>query len=238
MWYTVCMPHVISLEQFEGPLDLLLQLIENQELDISEISLAEVTDQYVQYIQSTELDPHDIADFLSVAARLLLLKSKTLLLFVEDEEEEDEEDLTQQLQLYSQFVAASKQLNELWQESDQAYARERLVVKQTEGFVAPKNVTVDRMLVAMNAVVARLQPMKKLPERTIRKVISLREKIEALSKRLKKTVAFYFHETLEEANDPHEKIVNFLALLELVKQREAIVEQPEIFSDIMVKRLS
>src|SRR3989344_5157057 len=101
--------HSFRLEQFEGPLDLLLQLIEQQELDITTVSLAKVTDQYLQYLEELErIVPEEVADFLLVASKLIYLKSKYLLPDLAVADEQDSGDLERQLKMYRQFYEASK----------------------------------------------------------------------------------------------------------------------------------
>lgn len=233
------MTHVIKLEQFEGPLDLLLQLTEAEELDISEVSLAQVTDQFVEIIESSELDPHDIADFLNVAARLLLIKSKLLLPFLEEETPEDESDLATQLKMYSKFVEVSKTLDQLWKTNPTMHARIKLQLPKSvvPDFVEPKNVNQNVLHESISTVIERIKPLVKLPEKTIRRVISLREKIEHLSDYLKNKRSFHFFDSMKQA-DTQETIVSFLALLELVKQRKATVAQDETFADIYIEQLS
>ena len=101
-----------KLEQFNGPLDLLLKLIEKEELDITQISLAKITDQYIEYIKSTSyIKPEDMADFLVMAARLLLIKSKALFPYLQfGEEDEDVEELERQLKMYKEFIEATKKI--------------------------------------------------------------------------------------------------------------------------------
>ncbi len=231
------MSHIIQLEQFEGPLDALLKIIEQQELDISEVSLAQVTDQYLTYIENSEINPTEIADFLTVAARLLLIKSKILLPFTDELEDDDIIDLEQQLKLYQKYIKASKTIQSLWNDPREMFERPKLVIKINNNFIPPKNVDVQIMQEACLRVIDKIKPIIKLPKKTMRKVVSLREKIEHLSHRLKTQAEFYFHDILEEKENSSEIIVSFLAMLELVKQRKVIVEQPESFSDIIVKRL-
>jgi len=235
------MSHIIKLEQFEGPLDALLQIIEQQKLDISEVSLAEVTDQYLQYIESIEIDPIEIADFLTVAAKLLLIKSRILLPFAEELEDNDVIDLAEQLKRYQQYIELSKKIAMLWNQPQQMYERHKLhipsQIQAHNQFISPKNVTAKSLLLACTNILEKIKPLVQLPERTIRKVISLREKIEHLSQRLKRQAEIYFHEILEDKDDASEKIVSFLAMLELVKQREISIDQTETFADIIVRRL-
>ena len=97
-------------EKFSGPLALLLSLIEKEELDITEVNLAKIADQYVEYIKrNSNLSVDEMADFLVIAAKLLYAKSKALLPYLyADDEDDDIEDLEKQLKMYQEFVAASK----------------------------------------------------------------------------------------------------------------------------------
>src|SRR3989339_2104859 len=100
-----------KIDKFEGPLGLLLQLIESQELDITEISLAKIADQYIEYIRGDKgIGPEELADFLVVAAKLLLIKSRALLPFLKGEAEEEIEEFEQQLRMYKEFLAAAKKI--------------------------------------------------------------------------------------------------------------------------------
>ena len=116
-----------KLEQFEGPLDLLLQLIEDQKLEITNISLAQVTDQYIQYLNHAhDLRPEDLADFLVVAAKLLYLKSRALLPALRlDEEEADAGELEKQLKIYKEYLDASKKIEQMIKAGHFAFAREK-----------------------------------------------------------------------------------------------------------------
>lgn len=229
------MPHIIKIEKFEGPLDLLLQFIMAEELDISEVSLAQVTDQYVEYIEQAELLPEEIADFLNIAARLLLIKSKLLLPAMLEAEPDSEMDLAQQLKMYSQFVAASKTIDQLWKQPNNMYAREKFFYKQ-EGFYPPRQITAKSLSASFQEIIKKIKPFIRLPERTIRQVISLREKIHQLAAILRERTNFSFQETLTPSGGATEMIVSFLALLELVKQRQALVEQPTTFAEITIRK--
>lgn len=233
------MPHIIKLQQFEGPLDALLKIIEGEELDISEVSLAQVTDQYLAYIDEAELEPLEIADFLQVAAKLLLIKSRILLPFTDELEEEDGIDLAAALREYRRFVEAAEAINIAWQGKNNLYTRERdlhIQKNETKKNILPDNCTIENMQRSFNQLLKRLQPRIHLPEKTMAKIISLREKIEHFARRLESNAIFSFHDMLENRNDQSEKIVSFLAMLELVKQRQAHVEQETLFADIIVRR--
>ena len=104
----------IKINSFEGPLGLLLQLIEKEEMDITQVSLAKIADQYIEYINEADnINPEEMADFLVVATRLLLIKSKALLPFLYPEEEEEIKDLEFQLKMYKEFLEAMKKIEAL-----------------------------------------------------------------------------------------------------------------------------
>jgi len=116
----------INTEQFNGPLDLLVQMINDEKLDIAEVSLGKIADQFVNYIKnSPDISTEEVADFLAVAAKLLLIKSKTLLPYlIRDEDEEEIQDFANQLKIYKDFLDASRQIEEMLEEKKFMYARE------------------------------------------------------------------------------------------------------------------
>src|SRR3989338_572757 len=115
-----------KVAQFEGPLDLLLSLIEQRQLDITTIALAEVTEQFLQYLKQLQsIDPTALADYLSIAAKLLVIKSKAILptLELETEEEDAGFDLESRLLLYKQYKEAAKSLKDLDNRRKQSFSR-------------------------------------------------------------------------------------------------------------------
>ena len=114
-----------KIDKFEGPLGLLLQLIEKEELDITQISLAKIADQYIEYIkQAKELKPEELADFLVVAAKLLLIKSRALLPFLKGEAEQEIQEFEEQLRMYQEFLSAAKKLEIIIGQKRFSFARE------------------------------------------------------------------------------------------------------------------
>ena len=226
----------IKSEKFNGPLDLLLQLIEGQKLEITEISIAQVTDQFLLYIEKMEeKNPEELADFLFVAARLLLLKSKAILPEVDAEGELD--DLEKQLKLYKEFVEASKKINELILEKRFTFSRERAPFKTDVEFSPPPELKTTTMQTTMLAVLRRLDPLVKIPRQIMERTISLQQKISEIKDFLAKQTKFGFRSMIESATSKTEVIMNFLALLELVKQRHLKLKQIKNFDDIMVEKV-
>ncbi|MBI5465791.1 MAG: segregation/condensation protein A [Candidatus Kerfeldbacteria bacterium] len=230
----------IRLEKFQGPLDLLLQLIEKEEMDITQVSLAQVTDQYLRYLtQVEELNPEEVADFLVVASKLLLIKSRLLLPTLDLGGEEEAQELEQQLKLYREYLAAGRQLDKLWRDGQIAWFRSKPLQLPSEAkFTPPLGVDTSKLESAFRRLIASLEPLIRLPEVTLQRAISIQEKIEALSNLIMKCVSVSWQTFVGKTGDKLEVIVSFLALLELVKQRRLNVEQSGLFHDITISRLS
>jgi segregation and condensation protein A len=227
---------VVSHEQFSGPLDLLLQLIEQTKLEITDISLSRVTEDFFAYVETHEEMPvYELADFLVVASRLLLLKSRAILPSTLYPAEEDRGDLAGQLRMYKRFVEASKQLESLLAQGQVSYGREQIVVQRAAGFYPPPNLSSERLRNAFVTVIEKLKPLAKLPETAIKRVISVRERIDHLRTWIEKTREGSFHGFISTAIDKHDIIVTFIAMLEMAKQREIELAQDDAFGDIIVR---
>ena len=130
----------IKVEHFEGPLDLLLQLIEDQKLEITKVALAEVTEQYIQVLNQSaknKITAEILADFLVVASRLLFIKSKALLPFLEWDDDEDGEELTKQLKIYKEYLDASKVINKMILRKRFAFSRQKILFEREVKFSPP-----------------------------------------------------------------------------------------------------
>ncbi|OGL79246.1 hypothetical protein A3E39_00500 [Candidatus Uhrbacteria bacterium RIFCSPHIGHO2_12_FULL_60_25] len=234
------MPVTYKVDKFEGPLDLLLQLIEQEELDITEVSLTKVADQFVAYVrkQKDKILPEELADFLVIAARLVYMKSRMLLPEFLDQELEEGPDLATQLRLYQQFVHASREINRMWNRGHVSFPRERRPVRSlTATFSPPLGVTSSILREVMQTVIDRLAPIAKLPEAALKRVITIQDKIKEFGDRLRKHAKLTFASFMGRVKDKSEAVVSFLALLELVKQRVVTVEQSEMFDDIEIAAL-
>jgi len=224
-----------KLKQFSGPLDLLLSLIDDDKLSLSELSLSQVTEQYLGYLdQMEERKPEELADFLVIATKLLLLKSKQLLPQLTLEEEEGAS-LEDQLRLYKKFVEAAKKLNKQWLNGQRTAFRVEPTRRPTE-FIMPDNATVDKMHESLTKLLKRITPLKPLPRITVDKTVLMREKIKNIRNLLSKKGKLSFKEILENSNNRTEIIVCFLSLLELTKKSEASLQQTENFTDIVVEK--
>lgn len=235
------MPYQVRLAIFEGPLDLLLQLIEKHQLDITTVALAQVADQYLEYIGLLpEVDPALLCDFLVIAARLLLIKSKALLprppVEPEEDEEDDAETLARQLLEYKRFKEIAAQFRR-WEEAGlRTYVRAAPLSKSGLN-LAPRfsleGVSLDDLTEALRATLARLAPDQ--PTETIAPILwSLTDKIAVIQQALTRGGRASLQSLLAGVTTRVEAIVIFLALLELIKAREVKVAQDATFGEILI----
>ncbi len=226
---------VIKLEQFEGPLSLLLQLIEKEELDISEISLARVTDQYIQILKQQDgLHPDELADFLVVAAKLLYLKSKLLLPYYQ-EEEEGQSELAGQLRLYRRFASAAKHLRKVWESGKVLVSRERPLPRAEIRFIPPQGLGAADLRRLMGDILAEIEPVVRLQTKKLDHSVTIGEKLELIKQLVASKVRVRFDHLLKKSKNKTEQIVSFLALLELVKRQEIKAVQSSLFTEIIIE---
>ncbi len=229
------MEYAVHLEVFEGPLDLLLRLIEKAELDITTISLARVTDQYLAYIrQLDEIHPDLLADFLVVAARLILIKSRALLprppVVAEDEEEDVGEDLVRQLEEYKRFKQAAQHLQSREEQGLRCYVRVAPPLIKPRGLI-PGEVSLDDLVAALERV---LNTKPHVPVSTVVSPISINidDKIRAIESAVATGRRVHFTGLLISAGSRIEIVVTFLAILELIKQAKVVAQQEAAFGEI------
>lgn len=230
----------VKLQQFEGPLDLLLSLIEERKLDITTIALAEVTEQFLQYIKHLQkLDPTVLADFLSIAAKLLVIKSKAILPSLEvdnlDEDPESALDLEARLILYKKFKETSKHLKMLDNRRKQGFLR-TLTFEQKINFFPDSNVDAAKLHSSILKILNSLRELDNLPKAKVKEAISIQEKIDSLRQDLSQQVETKLSDLIKTAKNKSEVIVTFLALLELIKQRIFIADQEMLFADVVIKK--
>ena len=239
IFYTLFfMAYQIHLEQFEGPLDLLLSLIEKEKLDITSVSLAKVADQYLEYLKGEEIvSLSNLASFLAIASRLLLIKSRALLpiLAFSDEEEESMDDLEIRLKEYKRFREIALRLNLLFVGRNTLYSRESFSGLSVV-FYPPSGLTAEDLHKHFSNVLGEIPILEILPEKELEAVITLEEKILELQRTLGDRVESSFSQMIREGADRVDIIVSFLAVLEMVKQRFIFVEQEKFFSDIRINR--
>ena len=227
----------IRVDNFEGPLDLLLQLIEKEELDITQVSLLKVAEQYIEFLERIEnKHPEMLADFLVIASRLLYIKSRVLLPELEMENDEDSIGLENQLRMYKKYYDASQVVEGMLKKDNYAFARPEYLVK-SDKFSPPKSLNQNKLSKILFEVIAQIEIVVQLPKKTIEKIISIKKKIQSIQSLLRKKGVFNFGDIIDEKGNKKEMIVSFLGLLELSKQRELVLDQEQLFGDISVRRL-
>ncbi len=228
----------IKSDQFTGPLDKLLELIEERKMEITVVNLAEITNDFLKYLQDLNEEtthPSIIADFIIVASKLLLIKSKALLPSLEltQEEEKDIQDLELRLKIYKEFKEASFKVRALWENQRHCYGKE-LFSDLPPIFYPPKNLEIKDLIDPIEKIIAELKaliPEKKTVKRT---VISIKEKMEELLSRFKQKAENSFKNVVE-SKSKLEIIVFFLAILHLIRDRLITSTQGDQFSDIIIK---
>jgi segregation and condensation protein A len=234
------MTYTIDLPIFSGPLDLLLHLIDRQELDITAISLAQVTAQYLAQIEQLKQNRLDnLIDFLVVGARLTVIKSRALLpetlSFAGDEEEEEDPAaaLIRQLKQYKRFKQAAAWLSEREEKGWRTYLRVAPPPK-VEKQLDLSGVTVYTLYTAVLDVLSQLSAQEESVSLVKPRRITIEQQINRLRYRLKQQRPFLFHDLLSPQRDRTELSVTLLAMLELIKRQEAIAQQSVMFGPIEI----
>lgn len=231
-----------KIEKFEGPLSLLLKMIESEKLGITEISLVKIADQYIEYIKkSKKIDPEHMADFLVVAAKLLYIKSKALLPYLFPEEEEEIEELEQALKMFKEFLEASSKVEKkikenkfMFSPADRKVSRAK-VLKEEQTFFPPKKLDKNGIYDAFKMLIFIKKPqIKKLEEKVVERKINIEDKILDIEQTLLKKIKVSFNDFLKNAESKTEVVVSFLALLELMKQKNVTCSQEGLFRDILI----
>ncbi len=228
----------LRLPSFEGPLDVLLRLIERSQLAIADVSLVAVTDQFLRHVETLGgAPPEAIAEFAGVGARLVLLKSRSLLPRPpEPEEGEESGDLVRQLVEYRTVKAAAQQLGSLDASGQGAFA------PSSNGVILPAPISPPRLAAQPAAVLARalrrrltLVPVP--PEAVaVHRVVSLPEMVERVIGALTSSQGLRFSTVAAGCNGRHEVLTVFLAVLVLVRRRVVDAEQERLFGDIALRK--
>ncbi len=228
----------VKVEKFAGPLDLLLQLIETEELDITQVALAQVTEQYLRTLEgATNVGPEELADFLVVAAKLLLIKSRILLPQLQVGDETEATDLERQLKMYKIYLDASRTVSKIIHKRRFTFGRGKPAVMIEQKFSPPPSLTSAALHVTFLTVLQELEPVISLPKAVIERTVSIAEKIEHIRVLILDQALVSFKQIVQQAGSKTDVIVSFLALLELVKQRGIMVKQTALFDDIAIQRL-
>jgi len=229
----------VALPEFEGPLDVLLRLIEQAQLDITKIALAQITDQFLAYVETLhDRSPEEVSAFLVVAARLLQIKSEALLPRPprrEEGEEDPGEMLVRQLRLYRQFKQAAAWMRERMDAGWQTYPGPGVTMPAHPALLDLEGLTLEELL---RAARRWLLPNHRMPPRVLKLTyIPIRDLMRSLLDTLRRATRLSFFQWLRRRPRRDRALVGaaFLALLELVKQRRVVARQTELFGDIWLE---
>lgn len=232
---------MVKTQTFEGPVHLLLRLVEEKKLHISEVALAEVTEEFLRLMGERDHSPGDLSEFLVVASTLLLIKSRSLLptLPVTDEEEASIHDLVDRVELLRLYRERSKDISDMWG-TNPTYSP--LPRPEAPVFSPHESILSGALGKAMQDMLEAFPIPEKIKETTVKTVLKLEEVIQSLSERMSRGGSYNMRTMLdrlgaatnqeERREIKREVVVTFLALLELVKKGVASVLQSETFSDI------
>ncbi len=240
----------VKLETFEGPLDLLLHLLEKNKVNIYDIPIVEITSQYMDYIHEMERQDLDImSEFMVMAATLIDIKARMLLPKKPAQEEEGEADpraeLVQQLLEYKLYKSISYQLKDRLVDADKVMYKVPTVPEEVSAYVPPldmekllEGLTLTKLNAIFESVVKRqadkIDPVRSKFGRIEKEEISLEEKMAALEQYAAVHKTFSFRGLLERQAGRIQVIVTFLAVLELIKGGKIEIVQAKAFGDINI----
>lgn len=237
----VKMDYTVTIDTFEGPLDLLLHLIKQNNIEIIDIHVATITEQYLEYIKKQEEMNLDIAsEYLSMAAELIEIKSNSLLpRKAKEEDDEFEEDakerLIKRLLEYQQYKNMVSKLRELEDERNQIYTKEPSNLKsfQKEDITLSSDITLDKLLEAFQNLMKKKEFDKPLHTKVTKREYSVSDRSYEIKTILKQKKRIEFHELFEEWNREY-VVVTFLSILDLAKKQEVCLKQEHNFEQIVL----
>ena len=230
----------IESEHYAGPLETLLDLIESRKLAVSLVSLSKVCDSYLSYVEKLpELPLSETSQFVLVASTLLLIKSRSLLpVDLSDEEEQSIEELERRLKKLAKIREAAKLLKREWGRAPLQFARRAPDIAKITGMervkFSPGETTIQTILSAVRKLVNSLPKPERLVEATVAPMLKLEDVILSLKDRLSRAVKTRWSDFSKGASR-HDMIVQFLAVLELVRGGSVSVTQEKLFSDILIE---
>ena len=241
----------VKLEVFEGPLDLLLHLIDKNKIDIYDIPIVEITNQYMEYIRNMHREDLNVmSEFLVMAATLLDIKCRMLLpkeVTKEGEEEDPRKELVEQLLQYKMYKYMAYELKDRQIDSDMVMYRSPAIPDEVRGYVEPVDLDAllgDLTLGKLNAVFRevmkrqndKIDPVRSRFGKIEKEEVSLSDKFSYIHEYMKTHQKFSFRQLLERQKSKMHVVVTFLAILEMMKLGEIHVEQEENCGEIIIER--
>ncbi|MEK7599256.1 MAG: segregation/condensation protein A [Patescibacteria group bacterium] len=231
------MVYKVKTGKFEGPFGALLDMVEEKKLAINEISLAEVCQDYLNYLKSQINMPRaETASFLTVGATLMLIKSRSLIPSFEltEEEEESIEELEMKLKLLKEFRVLAKNFEYLAKAKQSLFSRQALL-GYNFGFLPPDKINIEFLREIQKRLIDSFPVPDLLPQKTLAKIITIEQKARDIISRIQSRI-FGTLDKIISAKNKSELIVGFLAILELIKQGFLDVEQKNLFGEVEIKK--
>lgn len=239
----------VKLQVFEGPLDLLLHLIDKNKINIYDIPISEITNQYLYYIKQMQKNDMDLcSEFLLMAATLLEIKAKMLLpaeINEEGEEEDPRQELVQQLLEYKMYKYMSYELKDRLQDSQRMFFHEQSIPDEIKNYEEPINVeeligdlNLTKLYAIFQSIVRkqedRIDPVRSKFKKIEKEEIHLENKMEYITDYIKKNIKCSFSKLLLKQSSKIEVIVTFLAILEMMKEGKVLIIQENLFDDFTI----
>ena len=239
----------VKIENFEGPLDLLLHLIDVNKFNIFDIPIVEITEQYLEFVRNMETkDLNVMSEFLVMAATLLEIKAKMLLPVEVDEDGEEidpREELVQKLLEYKMYKYMSYELKDRMQDAAKAMYKEPTIPEEVEGYIEPvdlEKLMADLTLKKLNDIFQsimkrqndKVDPIRSKFGKIEKEEVSLEEKLDFVENYAKEHGTFSFKSMLEGQKSKMQLVVTFLAILELMKFVKIVIKQEAAFGDIII----
>jgi segregation and condensation protein A len=224
----------IKTDSYEGPFEMLLDLIESRKLLVNDLALASITEDYVAHVRSQATFPvEETANFIQIAATLILIKSKSLIpdLTLTEEETADVDDLKRRLEAYEKVREAARELTKLFGKTVMVPAGERA---PEVTFAPSRDLSKYALAEAFARVLAARESVAQLPEARVKPLVTIEEMMDRLAKRVQSAMTLSFKEFSGGIKEKVEVIVSFLALLELVKQGAIDADQYDQHGDIRI----
>ena len=239
----------VKLQVFEGPLDLLLHLIDKNKIDIYDIPIVEITNQYMEYIQAMEKEDLNImSEFLVMAATLLDIKCKMLLpkeVNEEGEEEDPRQELVEQLLEYKMYKYMSYELRDRKMDGEQVLYKDPSIPNEVLEYVEPVDLDEllgDLTLAKLNRIfkevmkkqVDKIDPVRSKFGKIEKEEVTLPDRLDFVSEYARTHSRFSFRSLLEQQTSRTQIVVTFLAVLQLMKEGVILIRQEHAFDDILI----
>ena len=227
------------LDQFEGPLDLLLSLISKNKVSITDIPIAMICDQYMEYIENAQkMDPDIASEFIVMASELMLIKSRMLLPHEEGTENDPRREIQDALLLYQQAKLAAKELGPMYDEYSGRFVKGTDDIPPEKGL--PLNLDTDLLMKALSAVMRRIKvaetartPTELVNPLIKHKVVSVEEKIEEICALLEERDEASLFFLLKDADSRSELVARFMGVLELIKINRIKITSIKVIEDVV-----